>query len=244
MVDPSVYKDKKIKTTFTLLAKGKTKEEIAAHFGHGWSGIDQYFRRKGFRWDGQTFVEKESETASASALEEATLLNTKAGHIVRQLDQKNANLRQIAMKNGFSTVDELGSYMKGQGYVWSSTLENYEYDEGSVARLPSTKQAGEPLQSMQSESLGDYGQLLAYLHSNQDKLRTLLETESDGTLPRYKFRGAKANKTLSFPTTLVTLLNDFSKEYNVTQRAILEVALAEFFRKYGFEDQLNSVLQA
>jgi len=72
----------------------------------------------------------------------------------------------------------------------------------------------------------------------------LLEAETEGTLPRYKFRGAKANKTLRLPTTLRTLLEDYSEDYNVTQRAIIEIALADFFKNYGYSDQLNSVLLA
>lgn len=240
--DPEVYLDEKIKTTLEMLTEGKTKDEIAAHFGHGWSGVDQHFRRRGFRWNGETFVPK--ETPSLSAAEEAKFMTSKAAQIVRQLSQKSPNIKQIAMKAGFTTVDEMGEYMKVQGYVWDNELGNYEYDE-MLAQKKEAEASGTNSSSVPFPAgLDEYQSLLNYLLQRKDKLYVLLETESDGTLPRYRFKGAKANKTLGLPTTLQTLLNDFSKEFNVTQRDIIEVALAEFFKKYGYEDQLNSVLHA
>lgn len=241
--DSSVYEDEKIKTTLALLAQGKSKQEITEHFGHkGWFTIDQYFRRRGFRWNGNTFVPEEADTPSAA--EDARFLNNKAGQIIRQLSQSHANIRQVALKHGFATVDEMGDYMKGHGFVWNSEQENYVYSESVGKKQRDTLTAASQVASQPIEGLEDYQQLLVYLLSRKEKLFTLLDTENEGTLPRYKFRGAKANKTLGFPTSLMTLLSDFSKEYNVKQRDIIEVALAEFFRKYGYEEQLNSVLQA
>jgi len=238
--DPDVYNDDKIRKTLEMLEAGKTKDEIAAHFGHGWSGVDQHFRRKGFRWDGKTFVPKET-----SAAEEARFINTKAGQIVRQLSQKQANIKQIANKNGYTTVEDMGEYMKSQGYIWSRELGNYEYDETLAQKQEaSTNGLKSVVVPLVTSGLEEYESLLNYLLQKRARLFALLETETDGTLPRYKFKGAKANKTLGLPTTLQTLLNDFSKEFNVTQRDIIEVALAEFFKKYGYEEQLNSVLQA
>lgn len=241
--DPSVYQDEKIKTTLAMLEQGKTREEIAEHFGHAVAGLNMYFYRKGFHWNGKTYVPKENE--SISAADEAKFVTTKAGQIVRQLSQKHANIKQIATKNGFSSVEEMGEYMKGQGYVWNGETGNYEYDETIIqkqrAEVGGNKAASA---AFRVQGIEEYQSLLAYLFSKKDRLVALLESETDGTLPRYKFKGAKANKTLGLPTSLQTLLNDFSKEFNVTQRDIIEVALAEFFKKYGYEEQLNSVLQA
>lgn len=243
--DPEVYNDDKIKTVLDMLTQGKTKKEIANYYGHGWSGVDQYFRRKGFRWSGETFVPKEDLVQTNDATKDAQLLTTKAGHIIRMLSQKHANIKQIANKNGFTTVDEMGLYMKGQGYTWSHELCNYEYDENLVQKRSSSTIHPKIIGSLSiPNGLDEYHNLLQYLLSKKDRLFLLLETESDGTLPRYKFKGAKANKTLGLPTSLQTLLMDFSKEFNVTQRDIIEVALAEFFKKYGYEEQLNSVLLA
>ena len=224
------YDDPKIQKTLELLESGKTKQEIADHFGHGWSGVDMYFRRKGFRWDGKTFVPQTEKKVSAQ--EESKHLATKAGQVIRQLNQSEKNIRQIARRNGFETVDELGEYMLGQGYRWNNEIENYEYTE--VVKVEKEK----------TNTTDDhYIELLQFLASNREKLEALLGETQDGTLPRYRFRGAKANKTLAFPTSLVTLLSDFSNEFNVTQRDVVEVALAEFFMKYGYAEQLDGALR-
>lgn len=235
----AVYDDPKIKKTLDMLAQGKSREEIITHFNNkNWSTIDMYFRRKGFRWSGNTFepVVKEAPTAA----EDARFMQTKAAQVVRQLTVKHADMRQIAVKNGFSTVEELGEYMKSQGYAWDHTTSNYVYDKNIVQKTPTPPT---DLLTLHSEGNDEgYEHLLKYLLSKKDRLLDLLETEYNGTLPRYKFKGAKANKTLGLPTSLQALLIDFSKEFNVTQRDIIEVSLAEFFQKYGYDEQLSHVL--
>jgi hypothetical protein len=245
-LDSSAYSDPKIKETLEMLSQGFSKEEITEHFGNkDWKTIYIYFSRRGFRWDGEgnTFVPKEDEIEANSAVDEARFNNTKAGKIVRQLSQKQANIRQIAQRNGFTTVEEMGEYMKGQGYVWDAEQNNYDYDEKVAQSTPSQPLIANQFHLVNQVGQEGYQQLLHYLLSKQDKLIALLESESDGTLPRYKFRGGKVNKTLGLPTSLQTLLGDFSDDFNVTQRAVIEIALAEFFKKYGYEEQLNQALQ-
>ena len=241
--DPIVYEDDKIKTTLSMLDEGKSRETISTHFGHEVAALNMYFYRKGFRWNGTTFVPKEAETMTAA--DEAKFVPTKAGQIVRQLSQKHVNIKQIATKSGFSSVDEMGDYMKAQGYVWNAEESNYTYDETIAQKQRAEEGRTMPIALASAVGLPDeYEPLLAYLISKKEKLFALLEAEEEGTLPRYKFRGAKANKTLGLPTTLQTLLEDYSDDYNVTQRAIIEIALADFFKKYGYSEQLNSVLLA
>lgn len=130
--------------------------------------------------------------------------------------------------------------MKSQGYVWDSSTNNYMYDEAVVQKVsssPAHKHSGNKVEGFES-----YQHLLNYLLTKRERLVELLEVENNGTLPRYKFKGAKANKTLGIPTSVQTLLNDFSREFNVTQRDIIEIALAEFFKKYGYEEQMNQIL--
>jgi hypothetical protein len=243
-IDPAVYDDPKINQTLSMLEQGKSKEEIYMHYGNkNWKTVEMYFRRRGFRWNGETFEPIEEKTTSAAV--EAKFIQTKAAQIIRQLTQKKADIRQITMKNGFRSVEELGEYMKSHGYVWDSDVNNYEYDENTVQK-PASSPKKIPIVGTvagRAEGREEYQFLLDYLLDKKERLYELLEKENNGTLPRYKFKGAKANKTLGLPTSLQTLLNDFSKEFNVTQRDIIEVALAEFFKKYGYDEQLNSVLQ-
>lgn len=243
--DQEAYNDSKIKETLEMLAQGFSKEDITKHFGNkDWKTIYIYFSRRGFCWDSQanTFVPKGDEDESISAVDCGQFNNTKAGKIVRHLSQKQANIRQIAQRNGFKTVEEMGEYMKGQGYVWDSDKSNYDFEEVTQPLLQHQPIADQSFRDLNQGGQEGYQQLLQYLFSKQDRLIALLESESDGTLPRYKFRGGKVSKTLGLPTSLQALLGDFSVEFNVTQRAVVEIALAEFFKKYGYEDQLNQAL--
>lgn len=237
----AVFDDPKISETLAMLEAGTSKEEIVQHFGNkNWAAIDMYFRRRGFRWNKNTF--EPVPEATATAVDEARFIQTKAAQVVRQLSVKYADIRQIAIKNGFPNVEELGEHMKANGYVWDTTLNNYEYDESS-------KQIEETVVSPSffdptAEGNEEIQQLLRFLVTKKHRLAELLETESSKTLPRYTFKGSKANKTLGLPSSLQSLLADFSKEFNVTQRDVIEVALADFFKSYGFEEQLNQVLLA
>jgi len=243
--DPETYHDSKIKETLEMLSQGFSKEDITKHFGNkDWKTIYIYFNRRGFCWDSQanTFVPKDDEGESIWTVDSAQFSNTKAGKIVRQLSQKKANIRQIAQRNGFKTVEEMGEYMKGQQYVWNADESNYNFEEMTQPLLKQQLIADQPFRDLNQTGQEGYQQLLQYLFSKQDRLIALLESESDGTLPRYKFRGGKVSKTLGLSTSLQALLGDFSVEFNITQRAIVEIALAEFFKKYGYEDQLNQAL--
>ncbi len=43
--------------------------------------------------------------------------------------------------------------------------------------------------------------------------------------------------------TLDQMVRDFSKEKNINQREIFEVALIEFFQKYGYAREVETLLQ-
>ncbi|ARK22265.1 hypothetical protein [Sporosarcina ureae] len=237
--NPAVYEDPKIKEVLEMLAAGSDKEKIVEHFGHkNWKSIDMYFRRKGFRWNKTTF-DPIPELAT-SAVDESRFIHTKAAHVVRQLSVKHADIRQIAIKNGFQNVGELGEYMKANGYVWDTVLNNYEYDVTTVQKEDTAPNLS--VFDVVGTENDEIQQLVRFLLSKKHRLVELLETENNGTLPRYTFKGGKTNKTLGLPSSVQTLLHDFSTEFNVTQRAIIEISLAEFFKKYGYAEQLNQVL--
>ena len=43
-------------------------------------------------------------------------------------------------------------------------------------------------------------------------------------------------------TSVDALVKEYSKQYNVSQKEIYEVALVEFFKKYGFEHEIEALL--
>ncbi|ARD48846.1 hypothetical protein [Sporosarcina sp. P33] len=236
-----IMKDEKVQQVLTMLADGKSREEVGEYYGQNFSSVDMYMRRRGFRWDKEnaTFVLKEKES-STSLSQKVKTLNTKAAQIIRMLDVKHPNIRQVASKQGFESVEAMGEYMKSQGYIWDHEIENYCEDPASNKGAGSSSAA----LLIPSGSTGplDESNLLPFLLAHQERLMDLLQSGHDGKVPTYTFKGTKVQKTLGIASSVDTLMSDYSKEFNITQRAILETALAEFFQKYGYDEQLQQVI--
>ena len=85
--------------------------------------------------------------------------------------------------------------------------------------------------------------LLELLEKNKDKLLDLVIPGSEkGKVPRYVVPGIAKTKTVQMMSNLEQLVVDFSREKNISQREVFEVALIEFFRKYGYEYEIESLL--
>lgn len=86
--------------------------------------------------------------------------------------------------------------------------------------------------------------LLDFLLENEGALRCLLSAESDpGLIPRYTVPGVSSPKTFYISTLLAQLITDFSEEKGIPQRAILEAALIDYLRQYGFGDRVDKLLR-
>ncbi|MEK4530540.1 hypothetical protein [Solibacillus sp. FSL K6-1554] len=226
------YKDdEKLQSYLASFAEGLSREEIADKHNVQWKSIDMYFRRRGYKWDNElhTYVVKEE----SSSIVETVPLNTKAAQIVRLLDVKHPNIRQTANKMGFESIDSMGDYMKSNGYFWNDDLNNYEFQPELVEKKQVTSF------NQTSEYVQDERAFLNLLMQHKDRLLDLLATEQQ--LNTYRFRGNKVNKTLTLTSGAVTLLEDYNKEFNITQRQIVESALAEFFERHGYSNQLKTV---
>lgn len=226
--------DEKVEQILALLEEGKTKDEVSQHYEQEWKTLYIYMNRKGFLWDKglETFIEKQEQRATTAP--SVLTLNTKAAQIVRMLDVKHPNIQQVAAKQGFATIEELGAYMKSQGYCWSDEVQNYEedlYRQADAAILTSVTNQVDP---------NDVNQFLHFLMQHQKELIELLSSEQTTKIPTYKFKGNKVNKTLTLASSAATLLEDYTKQFNITQRMIVEVALAEFFERHGYKNQLQS----
>lgn len=80
-----------------------------------------------------------------------------------------------------------------------------------------------------------YLSILELLETHQEKLKDLLiPTSQLGTIPRFVVPSIGKTKTVQMMNTIEQLVVDFSKEKNISQRELFEVALIEFFTKYGY----------
>lgn len=56
------------------------------------------------------------------------------------------------------------------------------------------------------------------------------------------FKGGASNKTVTLANAVKGLVVDYSEEHNLTQRKVLEMALVDFFLKYGYEQRVSEIL--
>lgn len=233
--------DEKIETVLAMLEEGYTQDEIVQHYGNkNWKSIDMYFRRRGYRWKDGTFIpfdeKKEQERKEVLASVQSEL--TKAAKIIRSLGKEYADIMEVATKNGFESTEELGQYMMSKGYKWNQEIENYvEFTQEEEEELPTEEHT---LPTFNLERNQQVDALLTYLLQNEEQLKDLLDT-TNRQLPTFQLRGGNANKTLTMNTKLIALLVDYSSEYNVTQKSIIETALVEFFEKYNYKEEVNKL---
>lgn len=247
--------DERIHSILTGLTAGKTRDELAKEYDHStYKTLDIYMRRKGYRFDAhlQNYVPQ---------LEVVPVQpdGSKTSRIIQWLATNPEQLALSCQKFNFKDMGELAKYMGSKGYKWNSEINNYELEPQIVASSEDVRNESsndDNLQSIETSSpqplhhtgiadaeLAIYLPLLKMLSYNQDKLTELLQPYGNGSkIPRYTIEGMRAPKTMQIAHSLATMAKDFSEEKNVIQRDIFEVALIDFFRKYGYEKEIAQML--
>ncbi|PIC95699.1 hypothetical protein CSV69_10185 [Sporosarcina sp. P26b] len=156
----------------------------------------------------------------------------------------------ICQRFGFTDMSELGQYMKSKGYKWNTKLNNYEKDAQMITSIEETDGAMEHSSPsvenhhVQEPSLELYLPLLEMLKHNEKRLTELLIPYGKGnSIPRYTIEGIAKTKTVQMIHTLSNMVTEFAEEKNISQRDLFEVALIDFFRKYGYEKEVAQTLK-
>jgi hypothetical protein len=61
-------------------------------------------------------------------------------------------------------------------------------------------------------------------------------------LPRYILPGVSKVKSINISSSLDGLIQDYSREFNVSQKDMFQIAMVEFFKKYGYQSEVKAVL--
>ena len=249
--------DQRVTETLAGLMEGKTREELAETFElANWRSLDTYLRRKGFTWDSHNQTYIPAVTKVDDILEELESgAPFKAEMIIKRFEEMgdDSDPRTIAREFGFKDHRELGEYMESKQLLWDSSKKNYvlmtantgdetmaKTDTLNDTVFKSVGKSGEsPMGLMELEP---YLPLLQMLLQNKDRLVTLLMPQSEGTLPRYAIPGKAGSQTIYFSDALIRLLKEYCDSKNVKQRDVLEIALTEFFRRYGFQREMDKLL--
>lgn len=240
-----VKQDERTHLIIKKLASGMSREEIAKELAHStYKSLDVFMRRKGYRYD--SHVNNYVPQVEGKAV---STTNTKATRVIELLALNSDDPRLVCHKLGFSDMQELGSYMGTKGYQWSTELNNYQ--RGNQTPKPSQRELAEetPLSTATEElgieqtELASYLDILNLLKHNEERLTELLiPYGKGGSIPRYTIAGVAQTKTVQMINTLSSLTTEFAKDRNMTQRDVFEVALIDFFRKYGYEKEVVQLL--
>jgi hypothetical protein len=246
----SIYDDK-VKKILELLGEGFSREEVAEQFRYStYRSMDGYMSRKNFVWDKYkgTYVPADAIKASLETM--VSFPSDRVRRIVMELNKEGADLKEIALKVGFESHFEMARYMKSKGFEWSQEAGNYlstsptmSNDEEGVA-TGSSDASLEGSISVGDGSVEQFLPLLEWLALNKKGLQSLLGASvASGQIPRFTLQGLFVTKSVHMTNTLDQMVRDFSKEKNINQREIFEVALIEFFQKYGYAREVETLLQ-
>lgn len=246
------------------LVEGKTRDELAKELGYkNYKTLDIYMRRKNFKWDRdkQNYVPAYSRVDKQD-MDLALLRSSKVATVISLFQKEGADAKTIAKRLGFADHRELANYMRAKGYRWSSEQGNYtrvygqlqEEAEGrpeAVEELQDSHGGDEAvntspaprLSRADTAQLERYLPLLEMLERNKDRLIDLIVPGAEsGKVPRYAVPGIFVTKSVHMTNTLDSLVREYSKEKNISQRDIFAVALIEFFRRYGYEREIETLL--
>ena len=259
--------DERVNEILNGLAQNISRDQLAKKFGHkSYKTLDIYMRRKNFTWDSrsQTYVAK---LTGGVQIVEKVMPTTKAGIVVEMMKEPNFDIEAICTKAGFKDHRQLAEFMTEKGYTWSPTDSTYRKETGliSMDKKPvekvyledSTTESSENSETVQQQidtlpsnlqeslaTIHQYVPLLQWLSSNKDKISEWIEPTKIDTLPRYILPGKANGKTIQMSESLQNLAVTFCNERNIKQRELFEVALIEFFKKYGYDYEINNLMQS
>ena len=240
--------DERVHLIITKLTEGMSRDALAEELKHAsYKTLDTYMKRKGYRYDThlKNYVPLVEELVPHVS-------SSKASRVIELLSQTPVEPLFVCRKLGFADMKELGSYMAGKEYQWNTELNNYQ--RKPQAYTPTKEEAPEdlthsfPSEGVHSEvdtAIAPYLSLLNMLKHNEERLTEMLIPHGKGrSIPRYMIPGVAQGKTVQMIHTLSTLVTEFAKENNMTQRDVFEVALVDFFNAHGYEKEVNQLLNA
>ncbi len=228
------------------MLKFQTREEVAKELNYkNWKSLDMYMRRKNFIYDrgqgqyvpAQNRDKKDKEAYRYSAPD-------KVLRVIDAFNQENPDPKGIAQKEGFKDHREMAEYMKTKGFEWNVYKNNY-------VKIVGFKEETEPLEAFTNKSeaqkdniIEEFLPFIRFLYDRREEVYQLLDgIREDGKIPRYAISGMARTKAIYMNDKVASVMGEFSREKNVTQREIVEAALVEYLQKYGFKQEVEALLQ-
>ena len=240
--------DRKVNKVLELLEEGKDKETIAEELGYtNPISLDNYMRRRNFAWESrQKKYVPASEKYSAQGRNNILKLKgiSKAALVISLFTEDGADPRDIAEQTGFVSHNDMAVYMKRKGYEWDTKKANYvkanTEDEDGETNTSQINVGSEAMEEILKEILHGINDLKGGRKKGKGK-KEIGEEASE--IPRYIVNGSYGTKAVRMNSVLDHMITAFSKETYISQREIVEVAIVEFFLKYGKTGLIQEYLE-
>lgn len=246
----AIYDDK-VNTIIRGLTEGKTREELGQELGYKtYRSLDIYMTRKNWRWNSKikNYEEDKSKITFEDKLNQVRTMGTSIGKIIELFASGIDDPMEVAKSTGFTSYREMAEHMKKNNYMWNNEKNNYVMKTGKVEDNSSEQNkdvSKEPIEALNGIDINQFLPLLRMLDNNKDKLIDKFNTEQQMlSIPTYLVPGITTVLSASMMSSLKLLVKEYSNEKHITQRQILEVALIEFFNKYGYSHRAKQMLNA
>ncbi|MGJ9385243.1 hypothetical protein [Salipaludibacillus sp. CF4.18] len=243
--DTSMSKLEKLQYAKTEIEKGRPREEVAKELGYAtYRSLDNAFRLEGYHFDRKRGIYISQDNTKKPGVGDE-VRTTQGDEVISLFTTGKFNAKQIAEKVGFESARSLALYMTSKGYQWDAERNNYVFDNALEKEGMEEEQTRVITPPIASSTLG--GSILTYLEQNEHVLKRLIEKakgdDKPQGIPRYGIPGIFVTKSVHMSNQLDQMVRDFSSEKNIAQKDIFEVALLHFFQDYGYEREVQSLLE-
>jgi hypothetical protein len=228
---------------------GKSRAQISDERGDkSYKTLNAYMSRHYFLWDKENKKYFPIEDKVKNIYPKGrSLYSTTADEVIALLSE-GVDPKEVALRTEFEDYKKMAVYMKKKGYEWSSEKNNYVPLDGETLVMEEIEPKGieeefnDTLEQGTASELNEYLPLLRLLSKNKDKLSGLLKNE-EGRIPRYAIPGRHRTKPFYMSDALQDMIKEYCTEKNISQKEVIQVAAVEFFRKYGYKRQIDSLLK-
>lgn len=239
--------DDRVNEIIRSLKDGITREELAVKYKHrDYRSLDMYMRRRNFTWDSEEQNYKPvANRLNKDKMNEENIHTGKVSRIIEYFKEGH-DPKTVATEFGFKNYKELATYMTQKGYEWDQETENYVRKSGIVSNehIETESNIEETPQNESVKSkVKDTKEIIYLIKSLYEKLNIEINDPIVDRVPRYLVTGITKTKSVQMSHLLQQLIEDFSYEHNITQRQIMETAIIDFFRKYGYKNEMDALLQ-
>ena len=240
-----VYDDR-VNYILRSLAAGISREDLAKELKHkDYRSLDMYMRRKNFTWSREEQNYKPVTTRlSKDKLNDIETHTGRASQVIKAFDVEK-DPKAVAQQLGFKDHKELAQYMAKRGYVWNGKEENYvrkvgieKEDKLKDVEALYNKNDDKKGKQQSKRPLGIDEDLLLLVNNLYQKVN-FDENPIVDRVPRYIIKGIAKNKTVPISHLLHQLIESYGEERHISHREIIEVALIDFFRHYGYKYEVE-----